>query len=62
MRYRFREFMSILLMILGLVMLGRGMGYMISHGLGWQGMIQALVAGVLVFALGFTRWRYLRQR
>jgi uncharacterized protein YybS (DUF2232 family) len=62
MRYRFRELMSIFLMILGLVMLARGVEYIIQQGLGWQGMIQALIAGVLVFALGFTRWRYLRQR
>ena len=62
MRYRFRELMSILLMILGMVMLGRGVEYTIRQRLGWQGMIQALIIGVLVFALGFTRWRYLRQR
>jgi hypothetical protein len=62
MRYRFRELMSILLMVLGIAMLARGLEYIIRNGLGWQSMIQALIAGVLVFALGFTRWRYLRQR
>jgi hypothetical protein len=54
--------MSILLMVLGIAMLARGLEYIIRNGLGWQSMIQALIAGVLVFALGFTRWRYLRQR
>ncbi len=62
MRKRFRVFMAILLMIMGAAMLARGLEYAVRRGLGWQGIIQAFVAGGLVFALGFTRWRYLRQR
>jgi hypothetical protein len=62
MRKRFRTCMAILLMIMGTAMLARGLEYAIRHGLGWQGVIQASVAGALVFALGFSRWRYLRQR
>ncbi len=62
MRDRFRKTMAIFLMIVGVAMLGRGLEYTIRHGLGWQGILQALIAGALVFALGFTRWRYLRQR
>ena len=62
MHNRFRNVTAILLMLLGAVMLARGLDYTIRHGLGWQGMIQASIAGALVFALGFTRWRYLRQR
>jgi hypothetical protein len=55
--------MPVVLMILGAVMLARGLEHSFRQGLGWQGFIQASVAGALVFALGFTRWRYyLRQR
>jgi hypothetical protein len=54
--------MAVILMVLGGAMLVRGLVYTVRAGLGWQGMIQALVVGSLVFALGFFRWRYLRQR
>ncbi len=59
---RFRKIMAILLMVLGAAMLLRGLQFTVRKGLGWQGTIQALIVGALVFALGFTRWRYLRQR
>ncbi len=62
MRDRFRVISSLILMILGVAMLARGLEYTIRQGLGWQGILQASIAGALVFALGFTRWRYLRQR
>ena len=61
-RMQFRKTMALILMALGVSILMRGLAYAISAGLGWQGMIQALIAGSLVFALGFVRWRYLRQR
>jgi len=61
-RIRFRQTMAVILMVLGGAMLVRGLVYAVRAGLGWQGMIQALVVGSLVFALGFFRWRYLRQR
>jgi hypothetical protein len=62
MRIQFRKFMAMVLMVMGVAMLARGLEYTIRRGLGWQGMIQALIVGALVFALGFTRWRYLSQR
>jgi hypothetical protein len=62
MRIRFRKIMAAILMVLGAAMLVRGLQYTMRQGLGWQGTIQALIVGALVFALGFTRWRYLRQR
>jgi len=63
MRNRFRECTAMILMILGAVMLVRGLEHTFRQGMGWQGFVQASVAGALVFALGFTRWRYyLRQR
>ncbi|MBP1622802.1 MAG: hypothetical protein H6Q07_822 [Acidobacteria bacterium] len=63
MRHFFRRYMPVVLMILGAVMLARGLEHSFRQGLGWQGFIQASVAGALVFALGFMRWRYyLRQR
>ncbi len=61
-RIGFRKGMAMILMALGAVMLARGLLYTFEAGLGWQGIIQALVVGALVFALGFARWRYLRQR
>jgi hypothetical protein len=62
MRVRFHKIASLLLMVLGAVMVARGLDYTIRSGMGWQGILQASIAGALVFALGFTRWRYLRQR
>jgi hypothetical protein len=58
----FRQMMSILLMILGAAMLVRGVENSIRRGLGWQGLMLSLILGILVFALGLARWRYLRQR
>jgi hypothetical protein len=62
MRIGFRKFMAFLLMVLGACMLVRGLQYTFRQALGWQGAIQALIVGALVFALGFSRWRYLSQR
>ena len=62
MTQRYRKITAGLLMLLGAVMLARGLDYTIRQGLGWTGVLQASIAGALVFALGFTRWRYLRQR
>ena len=58
----FRKIMAIILMVLGAAMLARGLLFTAKAGLGWQGEIQVLVVGALVFALGFTRWRYLCRR
>jgi hypothetical protein len=49
-------------MILGAAMLIRGVENAVDRGLGWQGIMMSLVLGALVFFLGLTRWRYLRQR
>jgi hypothetical protein len=62
MRTQFRKLLSMVLMALGIAMFARGLDYVIRRGMGWQGVIQAVIVGALVFALGFTRWRYLRQR
>ena len=61
-RIQVRKGMAVILMALGAAMLARGLFFALKAGLGWQVAIQALVLGALVFALGFTRWRYLRQR
>ncbi len=57
-----RKMMAVILMILGGAMLIRGILFTIKAGLGWQGIVPSLVVGTLVCALGFARWRYLRQR
>jgi hypothetical protein len=59
---KFRKIVAIILMILGVVMLSRGLIFSMKSALGWQGVAQAVIVGSLVFALGFARWRYLRQR
>ena len=59
---RFRKSMAIILMVLGIAMIARGLMFTFKAELGWQGIIQAVVVGSLVFFLGFARWRYLRQR
>jgi hypothetical protein len=61
-RQRFRQILSIILMGLGIVMLIRGIENSMQRGLGWQGILMSSVLGLLVFALGFTRWRYLSRR
>ena len=61
-RIQIRKVMAMILMALGAAMLVRGLAFTLRAGLGWQGIIQALVVGALVFILGFVRWRYLRQR
>jgi uncharacterized membrane protein len=62
MRQRFRQIISIILMVLGMVMLIRGIENSMKRSLGWQGALMSAVLGLLVFALGFTRWRYLSRR
>jgi len=59
---KIRQATSFILMILGAAMFLRGVEHSMGRGLGWQGTMMAVVLGVLVFFLGFARWRYLRQR
>ncbi len=59
---RFRQIISLILMILGILMLIRGIQDSMHRGLGWQGAMMSSVLGLLVFVLGFTRWRYLTRR
>ncbi len=59
---QFRRIMAILLMAIGIAMLVRGLNFVFSQDRGWQGLMMTSVAGALVFALGYTRWRYLRHR
>jgi hypothetical protein len=59
---RIRQALSCILMVLGIVMLIRGIENSMHRGLGWQGTLMSSVLGLLVFALGLTRWRYLSRR
>ena len=61
MRY-VRLLTSALLMLTGLAMLTRGVYRSYELNLGWQGLAQTAVIGALIFALGFARWRFYRQR
>jgi len=49
-------------MLVGAVLLIRGIGYSLEHHLGLVPLIQTAVVGALVFALGLARWRYWRNR
>jgi len=53
-----RRLMSLALMVLGGVMLVRGIAYSVAQNLGWQGIVQAVAIGALIFGLGFARWRF----
>jgi hypothetical protein len=57
-----RQIMSFAMMLLGIVMLARGVENSLNRHLGLQGLVLSCVLGALVFALGFARWRYLQQR
>ena len=59
---KFRKIIAIILMLLGVIMLTRGLVFSFKSALGWQGIAQAVVVGSLVFALGFARWRFWSQR
>ncbi len=58
---RFRQTTAILLMFAGTAMLLRGAYYSIRHRMGWQGLLTSGIMGALVFALGLSRWRFLRR-
>ncbi len=57
-----RKITSGLLMVVGAVVLIRGVGHSIQNHLGVGPFIQTGVVGVLVFALGLARWRFWRDR
>ena len=57
-----RKITSGLLMVVGAVVLIRGIGYGIQNHLGVGPFIQTAVVGVLIFALGLARWRFWRDR
>ena len=61
MRY-LRQVTSALLMLTGLAVLTEGVHRSYELNLGWQGLVQTAVIGALIFALGFARWRFWRQR
>ena len=61
MRY-LRQVTSLLLMVTGLAMLTKGLYRSYELNLGWQGFLQTAVIGALIFALGFARWRFWRQK
>ncbi len=58
---RFRQVTAALLMLAACAMLSRGIYYSTRHGLDWQGLVETVLIGGLVFALGLARWRFLRK-
>lgn len=57
-----RKISSALLMVVGTVVLIRGIGYGIQNHLGLGPFIQTTVVGILIFGLGLARWRFWRDR
>ncbi len=57
-----RKLAAAALILLGVAMVARGAAWSIREGLGWQGVVQSLVVGGLVFALGIARWRFWQHR
>lgn len=60
--HRIREFQALALMVLGVVMLARGVGHSFRNGIDPASLLMSVFVGALVFALGYARWRYWRQR
>jgi hypothetical protein len=59
---QFRILSSLVLMVLGVVIIIRGLQNSLQRGLGWRGILMSCFLGMLIFALGLARWRFLRQR
>ncbi|GBC98869.1 hypothetical protein HRbin17_01386 [bacterium HR17] len=55
---QWRQLAAFLLILVGALMVARGIHYALAQGLGWQAMVTASVMGILVIALGVARWRY----
>ena len=46
------------LVVIGALVVVRGVCYAVAHNMGWQTIIVPLVIGSLVIALGIARWHY----
>ncbi len=59
----YRSVAALLLIVVGAVMIVRGVTYsMLGGGPGWKGAALAVLIGSLVIALGLARWRYWHQK
>jgi membrane protein YdbS with pleckstrin-like domain len=58
----FRQFTAMSLVVIGALVVVRGVYYAVTHNMGWHAIIMPLVIGSLVIALGITRWRYWQTR
>ena len=46
------------LVVIGALVVVRGVYYSVANNMGWHAIIMPLVIGSLVIALGIARWRY----
>jgi len=46
------------LVVIGALVVMRGVYYAVANNMGWHAIIMSLVIGSLVIALGIARWRY----
>jgi hypothetical protein len=54
----FRQFTAMSLVVIGALVVVRGVYYAVANNMGWQTIIVPLVIGSLVIALGIARWHY----
>jgi hypothetical protein len=54
----FRQFTAMSLVVIGALIVVRGVYYAVAHNMGWHAIIMPLVIGSLVIA----RWRYWQTR
>jgi membrane protein YdbS with pleckstrin-like domain len=58
----FRQFTAMSLVVIGALVVVRGVYYAVAHNMGWHAIITPLVIGSLVIALVIARWRYWQTR
>jgi membrane protein YdbS with pleckstrin-like domain len=58
----FRQFTAMSLVVIGALVVVRGVYYAVTHNMGWHAIIMSLVIGSLVISLGIARWRYWQTR
>jgi len=54
----FRQFTAMSLVVIGALVVVRGVYYAVANNMGWHAIIMPLVIGSLVIALGIARWLY----
>ncbi|MCS7222988.1 MAG: hypothetical protein NZ959_00300 [Armatimonadetes bacterium] len=57
-----RQVLSLVMIVLGLVMIGRGAYHCYQASLGFWSLLQVVIVGGLVTLFGVVRWRFWRQR